>query len=168
MDSVVVVNETHGSNLQSRWWGSPLGCLRPAPDLGIPVVCVAGGPTNLTVTPLLSNAIRDCCPLAANGSNIFATHNYCENACFTHEVAVVSQWKGCVENATIRFLDDMTSRGTPVNLTIGNFSGGRCEYIDYPTLRKAVLKTNDGGRSGPGTWTLALAMCLVLFMVQSA
>ncbi|KAE9580458.1 hypothetical protein CGMCC3_g3371 [Colletotrichum fructicola] len=143
MDQIPVVNETHRTHLQERWHQNPHACARPAPDLGVPIVCRTINDVIFTRGYLVSpgadfDLFEHCCPSIRNGTNVYTTQRFCQSmACFTHQPEVAINWPNCVREAAGKKIDELKAKGRKFNYTKEVFQG-KCEWIDYTSLEKEL------------------------------
>ncbi|KAL0934965.1 uncharacterized protein CTRU02_209556 [Colletotrichum truncatum] len=144
MDKIIQVNETRRTNLQQRWHNFPEACGRPAPDLDIPIVCIAGHHTHIVGDHLESagadfDTFEHCCPSIQNRSNIYTTGRQCDfQTCFTHQTEVALNWEACVMDAAGKKMSELEAKGRKFNFTKEEAFHGRCEWIDYASLRREL------------------------------
>jgi hypothetical protein len=163
--------------VQSSWHLSVTSCARPPTDYGTPIICY----TDRTLLPLSPaegflfshggdfDLLAKCCPKISNGTNIYKTELNCpgEQYCFTYDSQLAGNWKSCVEETAKARLDTMKRAGAVWdNATYS----GKCERIDYETLRAGVPRSaaTTMRLTGLGVWSALLGSLAVIGVVQMA
>ncbi|KAI1365904.1 hypothetical protein F5Y08DRAFT_352489 [Xylaria arbuscula] len=116
---IVTVNLTNEFELQYNWAWNQDSCVRPNTEFDLPVLC------------------QECCTNLKDAGlrqNQWISINVCATQfCFTMDNSTAKHFDECIYNAGNKLSDDLK-----LNDTERNTYRGRCEYINYESLKKGV------------------------------
>ncbi|KAI0521674.1 hypothetical protein F5B22DRAFT_595843 [Xylaria bambusicola] len=139
---IVTVDLTNSFELQHQWRTNPDTCVRPNLEFDLPVLCQVnkayGEPSDITSLGKEYDAFAECCP-SFNQLNIHQNHwlasNVCHTQfCFTENNTTAMGFDECVYNAGDKLNSDLK-----LNSTESSTYRGRCEWINYDSLKKGVV-----------------------------
>ncbi|KAJ3573918.1 hypothetical protein NPX13_g4534 [Xylaria arbuscula] len=138
---IVTVNLTNDLELQYNWAWNQDSCVRPNTEFDLPVLCQVnpdyGTNKNLTTRGKEYDAFKECCPNLKDAGlrqNQWISINVCATQfCFTMDNSTAKHFDECIYNAGNKLGDDLK-----LNDTERNTYRGRCEYINYDSLKKGV------------------------------
>jgi len=115
------------NQIQYAWQYDVLSCGRPAADYGIPIVCSVSG-VDITNTTASFDTFSACCPTSITGTNNYVQRRGCQTFCYTADETLAKGFDACVKDEAQKAV---------YNPGFENVAG-RCQYIDYESLKKGV------------------------------
>ncbi|KAI0506838.1 hypothetical protein F5B22DRAFT_432460 [Xylaria bambusicola] len=159
-------DETHV--IQRSWATMADGCLRPNTEFTIPIMCQLLHPATHKASPVASGGVEydtfeTCCPNTNYPAqrNHWALVNRCRlQVCFTDNETLAMEFDECVYKTSTAKL----------NVTkLADSYRGRCEWIDFDSLKKGVRDVEEIDNSAPApprllSWVL-LIVALTSFVL---
>ncbi|KAI1121555.1 hypothetical protein F5Y10DRAFT_256134 [Nemania abortiva] len=147
---IVTVNLTDQLELQRNWAWNPEGCVRPNTEFDIPILCQVQRHYNGTTLPSLGveyDTFENCCPVdpTSGQKNQWITIIPCnQQFCFTTDEQLATGFDKCIYNAA----SDKLSSSNATNATNHAYRG-RCEWINYDSLKKGIREPEDITNAAP-------------------
>ncbi|KAI0814492.1 hypothetical protein GGR55DRAFT_434637 [Xylaria sp. FL0064] len=149
--AIVTVNLSEPLELQRNWAWNADSCVRPNTEFDIPILCQVHRAENGTSLPSLGveyDAFEKCCPVLADYThkNQWISIIPCrQQFCFTNNEQLAMGFDECIYNAALDKLKDLNV----TNATTTNAYRGRCEWINYDSLKKGIREPEDIDNAAP-------------------
>ncbi|KAI0971737.1 hypothetical protein F4678DRAFT_461104 [Xylaria arbuscula] len=149
-------------SIQYDWAVNDVACLRPTTEYDVPIVCKVI--KSYEPTPFLPtlgteyDAFAKCCNRTASNRNEtqWILINPCDTEyCFTNDQAMAENFDLCIVDTAKAEYKELGINGTAAQYR------GRCEYIDYDSIKKGVRLLNSAAGLAPPWVVLGIGLAAV-------
>ena len=159
--------------IQRLWQVDATSCGRPPADYNISIFCrTFNTPINDDWQPFIVEAGTDfmsfdaCCP-RDNGKNLWTLQRDCmQDYCYTSNLTIAGNFSKCINETAKVAVETAHKAGTLNDTSRPDQFWGRCEYIDYESLKKGIRDNISGSPQVHVGTSKALmnAVCVGLFL----